>query len=1361
VTVGSLFFRKSGALYRLDVGNQLAAIAELKASELARWRAERLGDASILLDNGAFSALVRRALDHPQDREAAALLRTWMGKVQAHYEYDRAFLLDARGVERMSVPEARTPVSSAMAKRTSEILRSRRVAFQDFYRDERDQRVYLTVLVPILDGGAGSRALGVVGLRIDPEMYLYPFIRRWPVPSRTSETLLIRREGTDALVLNELRFRTGTALSVRIPLTSQDVLAVKAALGQTGVVEGRDYRGMPVVGAVRAVPGSPWFMVARIDAAEVNASLRGRLWMTILLVGGLVVAAAGGVAALWRQQRLRHFRERYEAERARAWLQDVIARSLDEIYLFDPDTFQFRFANRGACRNSGYTEEELAGLTPLDTMPEFTDEALRGLVQPLRAGERRLHVFETSHRRKDGSRYPVEVRLQLMDTGAGAVFLAVASDITERQRAEASIRHLNRVYAVLSNINQAIVRMREMPLLFAEACRIAVEDGGFRMAWLGLVDPETNRMRLVARAGVMDGDPETLQIGSGDEPRGLGGTASAPRDDRHVVCNDIAHDPRAASWRDEALARGYGAVVTFPLRVKGETVGTFNLYAAEAGFFDVSELRLLDELAMDLAFAIEANRRDEERRRAEEAESRLVTILEAMPDLVSLADPKGRLLYMNRAGRRMLGMDELADPTRYNLREFHDAANVNVVLTEGVPAAMRGGAWSGETEMVALDGHVIAVSQVILAHKAPNGTVTFFSTIARDITDRRQTEDALRLFRTLIDSVQDIVEVVDPRTGRMLDVNERGRQELGYSREEFLGLSVWDVDPQVDRARFVKLSETLTTSGAMMWEGVHRRKDGSTFPVEVSLQHVRHGRSYVVATVRNITDRRRSEAELRLQSAALNAAADAIVITDRDGAIVWVNSAFADLTGYGAAEAIGRNPRDLLKSGAHDQAFYKTLWDTVLAGEVWRGEMTNRRKDGSRYPEAQTVTPVRDARGEITHFIAVKRDLTEENRLKAQFLQSQKMEGIGQLAGGIAHDFNNLLTVINGTTELATQGLGQDDPLREDLELVAEAGKRAAVLTRQLLAFSRRQIMTLEIVNLNTLVESLRAMLQRVIGEDIEMVVVPAQGLGNLRADPGQLEQVVMNLVVNARDAMPTGGRLTIETQDVEIDETYAAQHPTVEPGPHAMLAVSDTGVGMDEATRLRIFEPFFTTKELGKGTGLGLSTVYGIVKQSRGSIWVYSEPGKGTTFKLYFPRVEAAAQKARPAGSPEAVHGTGTILIVEDDRGLLQLAHRILRAAGYTVLTASNAGEALLLLERHVGPVDLMLTDVVMPGIGGPALAARLAAAHPAMKVLYTSGYTDDTVLRHGVLAGTAHFIGKPYSPQDLTRKVRDLLAS
>jgi PAS domain S-box-containing protein len=391
--------------------------------------------------------------------------------------------------------------------------------------------------------------------------------------------------------------------------------------------------------------------------------------------------------------------------------------------------------------------------------------------------------------------------------------------------------------------------------------------------------------------------------------------------------------------------------------------------------------------------------------------------------------------------------------------------------------------------------------------------------------------------------------------------------------------------------------------------------------------------------------------------------------------------------------------------------------------------------------------------------IAVATDVTERHRLEDQLRQAQKMEAVGRLAGGVAHDFNNALSVILTYGEVMLSESAPGDRGRSDVEEIMVAAQRAADLTRQLLMFSRRQVLAPRVVDLNEVLASMDKMLQRILGADVNLVSVPSRPLGRVCADPSSLQQVIMNLVVNARDAMPTGGKLTMETADVVLDEAYAHAHVGVKPGPHVMLAVTDTGGGMDGATLARIFEPFFTTKEAGKGTGLGLSTVFGVVQQSGGSVWVYSEVGKGTCFKVYLPRVDAPADLARETELPTTSRGTETILLVEDDQQVRTVARDILQRSGYAVLEARNGGQALVLSEGHAGTIHLLLTDVVMPQMSGPALAKRLAHARPDMKVLCMSGYTDDSIVRHGVLEAEIDFIQKPITPGTLTRKVRAVL--
>jgi PAS domain S-box-containing protein len=510
--------------------------------------------------------------------------------------------------------------------------------------------------------------------------------------------------------------------------------------------------------------------------------------------------------------------------------------------------------------------------------------------------------------------------------------------------------------------------------------------------------------------------------------------------------------------------------------------------------------------------------------------------------------------------------------------------------------------------------------------------------------------------------------------------------------------------------------------------------------------------------VMDITERKRAEADVMRLAAAVEQTADSVVITDPEGAIQYVNPAFERITGYSEEEVLSRNPR-ILKSGKTDRSVYKELWETITRGEVWVGQLTNRKKDGTLFEERVTISPVLDKAGRIVNYIAVKQDTSDLVKLEEQLRQSQKMEAIGQLAGGVAHDFNNLLTAINGYSALALQRIDETNPLKGYLEEIKKAGDRAANLTRQLLAFGRKQILQPLPVNLNDIVTDMNKMLRRLIGEDIVLTAKLDPALKRIKADPGQIEQVLVNLVVNARDAMPQGGDLTIETSSLELDQEYASKHVGVSPGHYVLLAVSDTGTGMSEETQDRIFDPFFTTKEKGKGTGLGLSTVYGIVKQSGGNIWVYSEEGHGTTFKVYLPQIESASRTTESEAVEDPIpSGSETILLVEDEDVVRGVARQILEQAGYQVVEARGGEEAVRLCTER-SQIDLLLTDVVMPGTSGKEVADRATELRPGLKVLFMSGYTDEAIVHHGILDSHVEFIQKPFTPIAFAKKVREVL--
>ncbi|MEW5723216.1 MAG: PAS domain S-box protein, partial [Thermodesulfobacteriota bacterium] len=516
----------------------------------------------------------------------------------------------------------------------------------------------------------------------------------------------------------------------------------------------------------------------------------------------------------------------------------------------------------------------------------------------------------------------------------------------------------------------------------------------------------------------------------------------------------------------------------------------------------------------------------------------------------------------------------------------------------------------------------------------------------------------------------------------------------------------------------------------------------------------------MLGTHTDIDERKRGEEDLRKLSQAVEQSPAAVMITDPRGNIEYVNPKFTQVTGYTLEEARGQNPR-FLKSGETSFEEYRELWETITSGREWHGVFHNKKKDGTLFWERVSISPIRDAAGSITHFIAVKEDITAQKVLEDQFRQAQKMESVGRLAGGVAHDFNNMLMVILGHAEMALDQVESTSPVHEDLQEILKAAQRSADLTRQLLAFARKQAVSPQVLDLNETVSGMLKMLRRLIGEDVELSWKPGLDLWPVKVDPAQVDQVLANLSVNARDAITGVGAVTIETDNVVLDEAYCQAHLGFKPGGYAMLAVSDTGAGMDKQVLERVFEPFFTTKELGKGTGLGLATVYGIVKQNNGFINVYSEPGRGTTFKIYFPRVRVTAEAPRPAAEEKPARGDETVLLVEDEEAILDLSAGVLTRRGWTVLPARTPGEALALAEKHEGPIHLLITDVVMPEMNGKELKEKISALYPGLKTLFMSGYTADIIAHHGVLEKGVPFLQKPFSVKKLTQKVREVLDS
>jgi two-component system, cell cycle sensor histidine kinase and response regulator CckA len=661
----------------------------------------------------------------------------------------------------------------------------------------------------------------------------------------------------------------------------------------------------------------------------------------------------------------------------------------------------------------------------------------------------------------------------------------------------------------------------------------------------------------------------------------------------------------------------------------------------------------------------------------------------------------------------------------------------------------------------------------------PQGRVEYVSGVFFDIGERKQSEKALKRSQASLAEAQRLVHLGNWEWNTITG-------EAFWSDEVY---RILGVAPREIPATFKGFLKTVhphdhelvrQSLGRALYRGIPyrighriRRPDGSERFVyaQGEVDADAHGKPVrMLGTIQDITERRRAqealkESERRYRLLAENVT-DVIWTMDLDLQLTYVSPSIKLLTGYDIAEYKSLALEQMLPPAAVELARNKLaeelalepgetdpLRSTIMEIEIYR-------RDGSTVWTEVKASLLREADGRPTEVLGVTRDITMRRQLEEQLQQSQKMEVVGRLAGGVAHDFNNLLTAILGYCELLLSSLPATDPTRQDVAEIKKAGERAALLTRQLLAFSRRQVLQPKSLDLNQVLENLGKMLKRVMGEDIELSIVPGPELGRVMADPGQIEQVIMNLAVNARDAMPQGGKLVIKTGNVDLDEAYAALHTQVQPGPQVLLAVTDTGCGMDAATRSQIFEPFFTTKELGKGTGLGLSTVYGIIRQSGGHIWVYSEPGQGTTFKIYLPRVTAALPAPEEARfCDDSLEGRETILLVEDEDLVRQVARRILQSHGYVVLEAGNGHEALQVQAQHQGPIHLVLTDLVMPGLGGQELANRLTSRCPAIKVLFMSGYAEDGIMDKNLAAPGLVYIQKPFEAYALTRKVREFL--
>ncbi len=637
-------------------------------------------------------------------------------------------------------------------------------------------------------------------------------------------------------------------------------------------------------------------------------------------------------------------------------------------------------------------------------------------------------------------------------------------------------------------------------------------------------------------------------------------------------------------------------------------------------------------------------------------------------------------------------------------------------------------------------------------------------TLVRDVTEMRQSTQSLRQYKLLFEKADICIAIATP-DGILTSVNDAMANAHGYSAAELIGqhCRIFHNEKQIPALQ--KNLDRLLRQGSLNAQTSHHcRRDGSEFVMLMTafVMHNEEGQpSALAATAMNLSDLKKAEAANIQMTAAIEQADEILLLTDKEGIITYVNPAFERITGYTREEAVGKHTR-LLKSGKQDDVFYQKPWQTITAGRVWKGIMINRRKDGTTYTESDSISPVRDENGDIVGFVAAKKDISDQVEREEQLRQAQKLESVGRLAGGVAHDFNNMLQVILGSAELALSDSNLTASLRVELEEILGAARQSREITRQLLAFARKEAITPHALDLNTAIDDLLVMLRHLISENIDLRWQPGTNLWPVFMDPSQIDQILTNLVINARDAIPDVGRITIASANTKISEAESKTTEGACAGDYVRLTVSDNGRGIDRETMQHVFEPFFTTKKDGQGTGLGLPTVYGIIRQNAGFVTIKSAPGQGTKVNLFIPRHYgdvAQRQRATTTDRGSGKKGTETVLLVEDEPSVLNHTKRILDRLGYHVLPAETVEEAMRLAQTHEGTIDLLLTDVIMPTMNGTDLADRVQALRAGIKCLYMSGYTADYITDHGVLNSNVHFIQKPFSLSDLSAKVRMIL--
>ena len=1389
---GSWLYHNQKMHLQISAEKELWAIAHLKADQIADWRKDLLSQAAFITNSPFFMEAAIDWLSNPAPDVTAQLLERFELQ-RKYFGYYNVVLADAKGRILLRLGEEGDRIHPEVMETISKALTTLKPELTIIHKGGKDTPPHMGVVAPIYAQTNITREpVGVLVLQVRVDRFLYPLIQSWPIPSKTAETLIVRRDGDSILFLNDLRHIKNAALNLRIPLTKTDVPAVMAVLGKKGIFSGNDYRGVPVLSALIAIPDSPWFMVAKVDKNEVFATWRIHSYLIMALVLILIAASAGVAGMAWQRNRKKYYKELFTAHKALSESEDRYRATLlgvgDAVMATDA-LGMITVLNPTAEALTGYSLEEAKG-RPLTDVFRIVNEETRNTVESpvdkvIREGQVVNLANHTLLIAKDGTERPIaDSGAPIRDEDGNLIgVVLVFRDQSAEREAERRLRESEaRFRNIVEKTNEGIWTTDENVLIT-------------------LVNPALSKM-------------------TGYQPEEMLG-----RNVESFMFPDDLNDHRE---KMKERKQGLDAHYERRLRRKNGSV-LWTLVSAAAHLDDTGRF------AGSFAMFADITERKQAQFLLRESEERFRTLVESAPEAIFI-QTDSRFSYLNKACVSLLGGrspdDILGHPI---LDHFHQSCHEIVRQRIRTLNEQSSVVDFLEEVMVRLDGSTVDVeiSAVPFVFSGKNGALVF----VREITERKRAAEALqeseRFARATLDGLSGGIAILD-QNGRIEAVNASWRK---FARENNA-----DLQKVFEGADYLYTCDTADgpdSEGAKKFAQGIRDVIGGVFS-EYSQEYPCHspreqrwfigrvtrfpgqGQTRAVVSHENITARKHAEEALLRQSAVDSALAEIAAAMLKPGAkmedVAFTVSRHArfltksqhcyvssidpikrDVTVHTFTAMLGNECRII---GGETRTFFHKGTNGIYPG-LW-GESLNTGKplftnDPAAHP---TSAGIPNGHVNLDNFLAVPvlvegivlgqialansaRPYTEDDqeairriaelygmflrdqqakknleRSEEQLRQAQKMEAIGQLAGGVAHDFNNMLQVILGNTGFALEEAGPGTPLSESLFEIKNAANRSRELTKQLLAFARKQTIAPKVLDLNETVEKLLKMLRRLLGEDIDLLWRPAQKLGKVKMDPSQLDQLLANLLVNAKDAIGGGGKVTIETKNVHFNEEQCSLNPGSTPGYYIMLAVSDNGCGMEKEILDKIFEPFYTTKEMGKGTGLGLSMVYGIVKQNNGFINVYSEPGKSTTFKIYMPLHEAEEADEDQAIAPkEATGGDEVLLLVEDEGALLRLVKKLLEKLGYTVLSATSPEKALQLASEYAGPIHLLITDVVMPEMSGRDLLGKFNQLRPGVKCLYMSGYTANAIAHHGILDEGVHFLQKPFSVDEIAKKVRAVL--